>query len=449
MAGFWGARRREEKAALEAQDADLARRARSALVSADERIRLTTDELAFAEAELGAGPTKDLREALEAVRTHMQEAFHLHQLNHDDIPDTPEELRTRNARIVQLCEWAEDLLDDRTAALAEPIERARRAPEIIAGVRADAARLRARLPEARATIERLSARYSADAMKQIEANPAEAEQLLSFAEHSAGVAERRREAGQREQANLALEASTEAVRRAATLLDAVETFEIEALRAEATLAAIVEDSRGDIAAALKEPHTPAVSKAIADLQAALAALPPAGVNTDPFTHLSRLREANSALDAAIAAARERAARPIPPLEHVHHAIDDADRQLAVARDVIAGHRGWIGADARTRLAEAERVRVDLDRYLGTSAAAATSIDEDHREQAMAMARRIAFLAGEALQLAQRDIDAARPQEMTPWGAPQQGWGGRRGGGDLMGGILGGLVIGSILDGIFD
>ena len=449
MAGFWGARRREEKAALEAQDADLARRARSALVSADERIRLTTDELAFAEAELGPGPTKDLREALEAVRTHMQEAFHLNQLNHDDIPDTPEELRTRNARIVQLCEWAEDLLDDRTAALAEPIERARRAPEIIAGVRADAARLRARLPEARATIERLSARYSADAMKQIEANPAEAEQLLSFAEHSAGVAERRREAGQREQANLALEASTEAVRRAATLLDAVETFEIEALRAEATLAAIVEDSRGDIAAALREPHTPAVSKAIADLQAALAALPPAGVNTDPFTHLSRLREANSALDAAIAAARERAARPIPPLEHVHHAIDDADRQLAVARDVIAGHRGWIGADARTRLAEAERVRVDLDRYLGTSAAAATSIDEDHREQAMAMARRIAFLAGEALQLAQRDIDAARPQEMTPWGAPQQGWGGRRGGGDLMGGILGGLVIGSILDGIFD
>ncbi|HWL77255.1 hypothetical protein [Microbacterium sp.] len=449
MAGFWGARRREEKAALEAQDADLARRARSALVSADERIRLTTDELAFAEAELGPGPTNDLREALKAVRTHMQEAFHLNQLNHDDIPDTPEELRTRNARIVQLCEWAEDLLDDRTAALAEPIERARRAPEIIAGVRADAARLRARLPEARATIERLSARYSADAMKQIEANPAEAEQLLSFAEHSAGVAERRREAGQREQANLALEASTEAVRRAATLLDAVETFEIEALRAEATLAAIVEDSRGDIAAALKEPHTPAVSKAIADLQAALAALPPAGVNTDPFTHLSRLREANSALDAAIAAARERAARPIPPLEHVHHAIDDADRQLAVARDVIAGHRGWIGADARTRLAEAERVRVDLDRHLGTSAAAATSIDEDHREQAMAMARRVAFLAGEALQLAQRDIDAARPQDMAPWGAPQQGWGGRRGGGDLMGGILGGLVIGSILDGIFD
>ena len=148
MAGFWGKRKREQEE-LEAQDADLARRARSALVSADERVRVTTDELSFAEAELGPGSTKDLREALDAVRTHLAEAFHLHQLNHDEIPDTPEELRTRNARIVQLCEWAEDLLDDRTEALAAPIERARRAPEIIAGVRSDAQRLLARVPQAR------------------------------------------------------------------------------------------------------------------------------------------------------------------------------------------------------------------------------------------------------------------------------------------------------------
>lgn len=448
MAGFWGTRKREREE-LAAQDADLARRARAALVGADERIRLTTDELAFAEAELGTEPTNELREALASVRTHLAEAFHLHQLNHDEIPDTDEELRTRNARIVQLCEWAEELLDDRTEALAAPIERARRAPEIIAGIRADAARHRARLPHARDTLNRLAARYSADALRSVEANPAEAEQLLGFAEHSAGVSERRREVGQREQANLALEAATEAARRAGSLLEAVETFEVEALRAESTLSAIVEDSREDIAAALREPHTPAVTKAITDLQAALSALPAAGVNTDPFSQLTRLREANAALDAAVAAARERAAKPLPPLEHVRHAIDDADRQLAVGRDVISGHRGWIGADARTRLAEAERIRVDLDRYLGTSAAAATTISEDHREQAFAMARRVAFLASEALQLAQRDIDSSRPQDPQGWGQP--GWGGgRRGGGnDLMGGILGGLVIGSILDGIFD
>jgi hypothetical protein len=450
MAGFWGKRKRDD-AERQAQDEDLARRARTALVAADERIRVTTDELSFAEAELGPSSTNELREALASVRTHLGEAFHLHQLNHDEIPDTPEELRTRNARIVQLCEWAEELLDDRTEALAKPIERARRAPEIIAGVRADAERLRARIPHARDTVQRLAMRYSSDALEQVDANPSEAEQLIGFAEHSAGIAERRREAGQREQANLALEAATEAARRAGTLIDAVETFEVEALRAESTLAAIIEDSREDLVVARSAPQVPAVTTAMANLQAALKALPAAGVNTDPFAQLSRLREANTGLDAAIAAARERAARPIPDLAHVRHAIDDADRQLAVARDVIAGHRGWIGADARTRLAEAERVRIDLDQYLGTSAAAASAIDEDHREQALAMGRRAAFLAGEALQLAQRDINSSRPQ-----GGPDQwggGWGGggRRGGGgsDVMGGILGGLVIGSLLDGMFD
>ena len=248
------------------------------------------------------------------------------------------------------------MLDEQTSALAERMRRARRAPEIIAGVRADIERLRARIPHARETIDRLAARYAREALVHVEGNVAEADQLLGFAEHSVGVAERRRAAGQREQASVALEASVESVRRAATLLDAVETFEVEALRAESTLAALVEESRRDLAAALEEPRSRRVADTIGELQAALAALPPAGVNTDPFAHLSRLREARAALDAAIAAARERATDLIPLVNHVHHAIKDADRQLDVARDAIAGHPGWIGAEALTRLAESERIQ---------------------------------------------------------------------------------------------
>lgn len=451
MAGFWSKRRRENDE-QQARSSDAARKAQAALVAADERIRLVDDEIVFAEAELGPGAVQDLRDALESVRTHMWEAYHLHQLNHDEIPDTAQELHTRYSRILQLCEWAEDLLDDRMAALAEPIERARRAPETIAKVRADAVRVRDRVPHARETVARLAARYAPSALESVAANPGEAEQLVGFAEHSAAVAERRREAGQREQANLALEAATESVRRAGTLVEAVETFEVEALRAESTLAAIVEDSRGDLVVARSAPQVPAVTQAMNDLQAALSELPAAGVNTDPFSHLTRLRDANSALDAAIARAREREARPAPDVAHVQHAIDDADRQLAVARDVIAGHRGWIGADARTRLAEAERVRADLDRTLSGSAAAVRALDEDGRERALEGARRCAQLASDALQYARRDIDGSRPQVPQPqqWGGPMEGFGRRGGGGgDLVGGILGGLVIGSILDGIFD
>ncbi|MCV0333201.1 hypothetical protein ACIPJ1_04655 [Microbacterium maritypicum] len=441
MAGFWGRRKREQEE-LAAQDADLARRAEQALVSADERIRTTSDELSFAEAELGESLTADLRTALAAVRTHLREAFQLHQLNHDEIPDTDEELRTRNARILQLCDWAQDLLDEKTSVLAESVAKVRRAPEIIAQVRAEAAALSARIPQTNEAVSRLSARYADSAMHQITASAAEAEQLISFATHSADVSERRRAAKQNEEANVALETATEATRRASALLDAVEDFEIEALRAESTLAEVVADSRGDLIAARTAPNVPAVAQAVAALQAALGALTPSGQPNDPFAELSQLRDANSALDQAIAQARHRAENPLPSIAQVQHAIDDADRQLGVARGLISGHRGWIGADARTRLAEAERLRVDLSDLLPA---------EDTREAALVQARRVAHLASEALQLAQRDIDSSRPQDQNWGGGGGWGGGGRRGGGggDLASGILGGLVIGSLLDGIFD
>ena len=50
MAGFWG-KRKQEEAARAAADADLARKAQTSLVAADERIRTASDELAFAEAD--------------------------------------------------------------------------------------------------------------------------------------------------------------------------------------------------------------------------------------------------------------------------------------------------------------------------------------------------------------------------------------------------------------
>ncbi|SDO59649.1 hypothetical protein SAMN04487788_0196 [Microbacterium testaceum StLB037] len=434
MAGFWGKRKREEQ---DAADADLARRAELAIVAADERVRLTSDELDFARAELGDKATDDLAAALDSVRTHLAEAFQLHQLNHDEIPDTKEELRTRNARIIQLSQWAEDLLEERTQVLQPKIDAVRRAPETLARVRADRDRLAERIPNAREVVDRLSRRYSDSALAQIGGNPEEIEQLLNFAVHTAAVSERRREAGQREQASVALEAATEAVRRAESLLDAVDTFEIEALRAESTLAAVVDDSRNDLIEARLGAQTPAVVQAMATLQQALTALPASGSRSDPFQALSSLRQANADLDLA----RERAARPVPSQDQVEHAIDDADRQIAVARGLITGHRGWIGADARTRFVEAERLRAGLP--LGP-------VPEDRRETVLATARRAGSLASEALQIAQRDIEQSRPND---WGGDNRGGGygrgGGMGGGNMVGGMLGGLVIGSLLGDIFD
>lgn len=146
---------------------------------------------------------------------------------------------------------------------------------------------------------------------------------------------------------------------------------------------------------------------------------------------------------------------MPTAEHLSHAVADAQRQLTVARDVIAGHRGYVGADARTRLAEAESVLTDVHR-LGTG--------PDDRERAVSLARRSADLASQALQLAQGDIDSQRGgygqggYGQDSWGGYGQGgrqpmgWGGapqRSGFGGMAGGILGGMVLGEILEDFFD
>jgi hypothetical protein len=446
MAGFWGRRSREEQERQAASDEHLAVRARTAIVTTDERIRATEDELGYAVAELGAEATEGLRVGLSSVKKHMAEAFEMHRLNHDDIPDTPEELRTRNARIVQLCDWAEEVLDERTEALQAQVEKLRGAPKELERVEAQIAKLRGRLPAMRAASDRLASTYSPAALQRLRVDPGEAERLVDFAERSADLAKRRGAAGDSTRAIAALEAVSETLRRAESVIDGVDNFEIDALRAEGTLAEVISDSRGDLVEAAQFAGVPAVSEAMQALETALAGVRATPDGADPFADLVTVSAANAALDTAVDAARERAARPVPSVEKVRTEVEAADRGIEMARRIIEGHRGWIGADARTNLAEAQRVRSQLEPMIQP---------EDSREEAQRLARRCAALADDAVRAAQRDIDSQRPDgdNWNDWGG-FGGPGGRRGGpggrgGGMLGPVLGGVLLGGILDDIFD
>ncbi|MFT0848056.1 hypothetical protein VR010_09900 [Actinomycetaceae bacterium L2_0104] len=435
MVGFWGKRKSEDRDQRQSVDHDLAIRARSAIVATDERVRTTEDELGFVVAEIGTDATRKLREALVGVKEGLAEAFQLHQLNHDEIPDTVEELRIRNSRIVQLCDWVNQVLDEQTAALQEQVSRAREAPRVLEQLREDIERLRARLPEINDVVARLSEQYSPAALARLRFTSGETERLLDFALRSAELSQRRREAGKAEDATLALEAATETLRRAESMIDGVDQFEFEAIRAQATLADVIADSRNDLVVASGVPATPEVAEAASRLEAELArSAASAAAAPDPFGELAALSAANTALDDAVARARERAARPVVSLEHVRHDVQAADHALSVADGLINGHRGWIGADARTRYAEATRYRAQIDGLIAS---------ESTRLQAQQLARRTEQLANEAVRLAQRDIDSSRP-DGNDWG-----WSGGRGGTSVLGPVLGGMLLGGIIDEIFD
>lgn len=293
MAGFL-VRRSQAARELQAHDAELAKRAASALLAADEGIRIASDEIGFAEAQLDDEPIEAARAVLAMVRRDLSDAFRLNRLNHDAMPGTPDEVRARYVLILRLCEWAEHVLGALTSTLADRVATAR--------------------------------------------------------------------------------------------LPSVDLGEI---RADAVIFPLA-----------VSPRFPVVAE----------------VEAGPDAHLIRTREARVALDAATAGAIEGAARVTPSMPRVElrRAIARADRALAAARAAITDHGGRIGAEARTRLAEAERIRRDLRYCLGGLESAEIEPHEGHGARAMRMTLSVASLAEEAVHLARRDLDGARGQVVRTW-----------------------------------
>ncbi len=403
------------------------RAAGAALVRTDERIRLAEDEMGFAIADFGEQAGAEFTPALDRARQRLSEAFQLNQRLSDHVPDTPEQRREWVERILSLCASADSTLDEVQGALAARRSAAYRMPVRVDEVHAALQRVRDAIPTARDDVQRLAERYSADALAPIATNPDQAEQLLAFAERSREVALSRMSAARDGEADVALQAAAETVSRAESLLGAVESFEVEAIRAEATLAAMVAESQVELTEARALPEASRrgrIDDAVAELERTLAALPVAGAALDPIGALSMVRRANTALDEAVAERLRSAERTSRLRSQLVTAIDDAERQIEAARQIVNDYRAPIGPDARTRLAAAERELAGLT-------------DEREPEPALARARRASGLAAEAAALARGDLTAAQR-------AP-----GRVGGAHVLGGVLGGLAIGGLLEQLGD
>lgn len=416
----------------------------AALVRADETLRRGSEELGYATAEFGDASTRDLAAALQHAKPHLQEAFRLNALLLDDDPETPEQRQQLAAGVLAATGEVERLVREPASAFAARRAALRDAPSAISRLRAEAGDIGTRVEEARAAVAALAARYSAEAVVPVADNPEQAQALLGFTERSLALAERRHDGGRGEEATKAIRVASDSVQRAADLLDAVTDYEVEAVEAESTLAAVLADSRSDVAEARAQLAASAdaqIESAASRLDEAIAAATSSAA--DPFTALTRLRGANEALD-RLMVERRRAPERERLRAHLEAALADAERQIALGRTLVTDHPGRVGPEARTRLAQAERL---LD--------SVTMLDDP--EAALAQARQAADLASEAAGLAERDVAAAQQREQgygdwgggPGWGGGQRWGGGGRGYGGaegILGGVIGGMVLGGILDG---
>ena len=346
--------RRERRDLEQSRAAEV--QAKSRIVQADDAVREAEREMAFVEAQFGAASAHELRATVDSARGWLREAFLLQQRLDDAESNSAAERRNWTARIDDLCRSALAAIGEADAALTARRRAERGAGAELPALREQAARLDRRRAEASQTLDRLATRFDASALGAARSAARRAEAALTAATESLDEAERRVESRRPVEDRLGV--AGDRVAQAARDLGEIEGFELELAAAQAAAAEEREAIEGELAAARQERDGADDPDAGARLGAAVGeasvVAARAALVGDPFADRDRLRAARDRLEVARAAARTAQNRLDGARGALGGAIAIAESQLRVARAAIDRGRGGVGADARTRLAEAER-----------------------------------------------------------------------------------------------
>lgn len=415
-------------------DEDLAKQAGSALVQADDAITSSRQEVGFAVAQYGEDSTAAFTQVVEAAHAKVAEAFALKQQIDDEVPDSAEQRRAWHIQIIQLCDAADDLLDDNVEAFEELRKLEAEAPQALERLTARRTAAQESLASAPAALAALSQSYDAAALATVAENPAQAQQRLSLADSEMAEASRLIAAGKNGEAAFAIRTAEAAVQQSEELTAAVTNLGAHLAAEEEQARALIADLEADLAAAEAMPDAqaqlaPLIARTRTNIDAAQQGLQAARRN--PQQVIDTLDAANAQIDAALGQAREASALAQRTQRILQQRLTQAQAQISAANDFITTRRGAIGATARTRLAEA-------------NAAYSEAVANQASDPALATERatRAANLAGEAISYAQSEVSSFND---GGWGGGAWSGGGyNRGsdlGGDILGGILGGLLSG--------
>ncbi len=416
---------------------DLEELANCILVEADDAIRDSDQELGFAQAQFGDEAAAPFVAAVAAARDDLKGAFTIRQRLDDA---TPEDAPTRRQMLIDLvvaARKAQDRLHAETHRFDELRALEQEAPDILAKLPAKADALEARLPAAKATLTDLAQYADAD-WQVVASNVEKAKTRIEAVYAAADEGTKALAAGTAGIAAHAARLGEDGLAQGAAFLDAIDRLsaELEKARTEvdAELAAAVADLAKAKAAAADGPADPDVARKLAEAgqlltEARTALDPPKPDVTGAYDKARRANEAADAIEAGIRDAREQAAREAARLQA---SIQAAQVAVTRASDYIGGQRGGIGAEARTRVAEARRHFETAVKLAPTDAA-----------NALAEADTATSLATQAEQLAQQDYNRWNDPFRN---GPPSGWGGGHSAGSDIGGAIIGGIIGSLLSG---
>ena len=446
---------------------ELRAKAGSRLVAADDAIRSSEQELAFAEAAYGEDAVVPFREDIAAAKEHMRASFRLqHQLD-DEIPDSEADQRSWLTEIIGRSRRVDESLKAHQEQFNELRGLEKTVPDALERIDAELPRVREQVEEADRTLVRLHGEYADSALEEVSDNATQARERLEFVETAEQKARQAWQDQDRPTAALAVRTAEQGLAQTRTLVSAVAKAdehlrglldsvrqglgqsEQDVAEAEAVVRAGGETSLAGPAAGLRT--------VVEETKRALSSGRP-----DPQALLHRLEDAHRQLSVPLGGVRGARAQARQAAQLVPGAVRQAQSRIDGTTDFIAARRGGVGPEARGRLSEAERV---LDE--------ARALTQSDPARALEAAQHASHLAERASELARRDVasfdlghvgmgpqlgSGMRPGGYgggygTPFGGRDRRGSGRSAGasfgGGLGGALLGGLIVNSMLGGSGD
>jgi hypothetical protein len=447
---------------------ELSDRANALLIELDDDLRASERELDLATAQYGAEATVRFREALDAARADVAEAFRL-RMSLDEEPTVDEPTRReRLSAIIDRCMAADQRLD----AESEDFDRLRdlegRAAEVADEVDRRRAAAETALPATATALQDLESRYAGSAVTAVSANVDQARERLAFATQALARARTALESagppqsstpqaggspmtgapdrpapdvaagsgqvpgGSRAEAALAVRAAEQAVDQAEQLIGAIHRAATDLNAARAAADALMTEIGTEITAGRSamagRGATPGLSEAIASAEHVVAQVRTelAASRPDPAAAVARLHAADANLDQALAEARDAAERATRARALLAQTLPVARAEVAAASDFITTRRGAVDAGARASLSEAQR-----------HLALAESLASTDPVAALAAAQQAQSLAASASESARHDV-----ANWGGYGGYGSGYGGRGfDAGSFAGAVLGGILAG--------
>ena len=334
-------------------------RAGVALVRADQALSGSDDELGFAVAQFGETATADFAAAITVARGKLTQAFRLKQLLDDAEPESPQKRREYALQIVALCEAAQSTIDAQNHDFSAMRSTEANAPAAVESLRTRIAAATERVPRVDETLQRLLATYDPTLSESIATAITGASRSLAEATAATDSAERGIAPSGVNTVTTDISNAERALHDAIRILDSVDEGAIRLDDAARALSKLIDTSTADLVEARAQRDAApdadtgaAIIDAIDDIERIQADIASRRAIT-PIADLDRLGAAVASLDTALASARNQAQR----LEHARIALEgtlvSARSQVAVVHALTREGRR-VGADARTRLAEAER-----------------------------------------------------------------------------------------------